>query len=105
MKELKVYIKEELDKDMFYLLDIWFLAHDNEIKQFKDIIQKCKNDKITNIKKLEEYIKGTFLETEIVAFINFINNEVFGDENENYLYSLKRLIDTIIFDKNNRYLN
>ena len=95
---------EELDDNMFYLLDIWFSNREKEYVEFTNLVMRCKQDGMANDKKLGEYIKGTFLETQINQFVNFIENDLIPNENKNNLYSLKKIIDRILFDKTNKYI-
>ena len=97
-------LNEELDENMFYLLDMWFGTRENEQRQFIDIIVKCKQDGAVQEKKLSQYIKGTFLENQLNEFINFLENDMVPDDTRNNLYSLKKIIECVIFDKRNKYI-
>ena len=107
MKSLKNYIWEELDENMWWLLDKWFDRNENQYQEFLEIIVKCKEEgEKVNIDNLKTYIKGTQLEKHLKQFINFIDNEVNPVNNKDYLYSLKQIIETIIGKKEkNKYLN
>ena len=106
MKSLNQYIIEELDNNMWWLLDKWFERNEQQYQEFITIIVQCKqNGEKVNIENLKEYIKGTQLEKNIKQFINFIDNEVNPETNKNYLYSLKQIIEMIISKKEkNKYL-
>ena len=106
MKSLNQYIIEELDNNMWWLLDKWFERNEQQYQEFITIIVQCKqNGEKVNIENLKEYIKGTQLEKNIKQFINFIDNEVNPVTNEDYLYSLKQIIEMIISKKEkNKYL-
>ena len=96
MKSLNQYIIEELDNNMWWLLDKWFERNEQQYQQFITIIVQCKqNGEKVNIENLKEYIKGTQLEKNIKQFINFIDNEVNPVTNKDYLYSLKQIIEMI----------
>ena len=105
MKSLNQYIIEELDNNMWWLLDKWFERNEQQYKEFITIIVQCKqNGEKVNIENLKEYIKGTQLEKNIKQFINFIDNEVNPETNKDYLYSLKQIIEMIISKKEkNKY--
>ena len=106
MKSLNQYIIEELDNNMWWLLDKWFERNEQQYQEFITIIVQCKqNGEKVNIENLKEYIKGTQLEKYIKEFINFIDNEVNPETNKDYLYSLKQIIEMIISKKEkNKYL-
>ena len=106
MKSLNQYIIEELDNNMWWLLDKWFERNEQQYQEFITIIVQCKqNGEKVNIENLKEYIKGTQLEKNIKQFINFIDNEVNPVTNKDYLYSLKQIIEMIIRKKEkNKYL-
>ena len=106
MKSLNQYIIEELDNNMWWLLDKWFERNEQQYQEFITIIVQCKqNGEKVNIENLKEYIKGTQLEKHIKEFINFIDNEVNPETNKDYLYSLKQIIEMIISKKEkNKYL-
>ena len=100
MKSLNQYIIEELDNNMWWLLDKWFERNEQQYQEFITIIVQCKqNGEKVNIENLKEYIKGTQLEKNIKQFINFIDNEVNPETNKDYLYSLKQIIEMIISKK------
>ena len=107
MKNLSTYILEELDSNIWWLLDKWFEGNENQYQEFIEIIVKCKEegDKV-NIDNLKKYIKGTQIEKNLPQFVNFIDNEVNPVNNKDYLYSLKQIIETVIGKKEkNKYLN
>ena len=106
MKSLNQYIIEELDNNMWWLLDKWFERNEHQYQEFITIIVQCKQSgEKVNIENLKEYIKGTQLEKNIKQFINFIDNEVNPETNKNYLYSLKQIIEMIISkQEKNKYL-
>ena len=106
MKSLNQYIIEELDNNMWWLLDKWFERNEQQYQEFITIIVQCKqNGEKVNIENLKEYIKGTQLEKHIKEFINFIDNEVNPETNKDYLYSLTQIIEMIISKKEkNKYL-
>ena len=107
MKNLSTYILEELDDNIWWLLDKWFERNENQYQEFIEIIVKCKEegDKV-NIDNLKKYIKETQIEKNLSQFVNFIDNEVNPANNKDYLYSLKQIIETVIGKKEkNKYLN
>jgi len=107
MKHLIDYINEELDSNIWWLLDKWFERNENQYQEFIELVVKCKEegDKV-NIDSLKKFIKGTLLEKNLAQFTNFIDNEVNPEINKDYLYSLKQIIETVIGKKEkNKYIS
>lgn len=106
MKSLSQFIKEELDENIWWLLDKWFERNELQYQEFVELIVKCKQDgEKINIENLKEYIKNTQLEHNLKSFINFIDNEVNPISNKDYIYSLKQIIETVMGKKEkNKYL-
>ena len=57
MKTLTQIIKEELDNNLLYMIDMWLERNDEERQEFIELISKCKTDHIININKLKTKIK------------------------------------------------
>ena len=106
MKTLSTYILEELDDNIWWLLDKWFDRNEQQYQEFIEIVIKCKQEgEKVNIENLKNIIKGTQIEKHLKQFINFIDNEVNPISNKDYLYSLKQIIETVIGKKEkNKYL-
>lgn len=106
MKTLKQFILEELDDNIWWLLDKWFERNEVQQNEFIELLIKCRQDgDKVNIDNLKKYIKGTQIEKNIKSFVNFIDNEVNPLENKDYLYVLKQIIEMTIGKKeNNKYL-
>ena len=107
MKSLTQFINEELDDNIWWLLDKWFERNEQQYQEFIEIIIKCKQEgEKVNIENLKNIIKGTQIEKHLKQFINFIDNEVNPINNKDYLYSLKQIIETVLGKKEkNKYLN
>lgn len=106
MKTLSTYILEELDDNVWWLLDKWFDRNEQQYQEFIEIVVKCKQEgEKVNIDNLKNIIKGTQIEKHLKQFINFIDNEVNPVNNKDYLYSLKQIIETVIGKKEkNKYI-
>ena len=59
-----------------------------------------------NIDNLKTYIKGTQLESNLMEFCNFIDNDIEPQQTKDYLYSLKQIIEMVIGNKSktNKYI-
>ena len=99
MKNLSTYILEELDDNIWWLLDKWFERNEQQYQEFIEIIIKCKQEgEKVNIENLKNIIKGTQIEKHLKQFINFIDNEVNP-------ISFKQIIETVLGKKEkNKYL-
>ena len=92
MKSLTQFINEELDDNIWWLLDKWFERNELQAQEFIELVKNI--------------IKGTQIEKHLKQFINFIDNEVNPINNKDYLYSLKQIIETVLGKKEkNKYLN
>ena len=97
LSSINDHIFEELDDNIWWLLDKWFERNEQQYQEFVEIVIKCKQegDKV-NIDNLKNIIKGTQLEKHLKQFINFIDNEVNPISNKDYFYILKQIIETIM---------
>lgn len=106
MISLKDYIFEELDDNLFWMLDKWFERNEKQAQEFIEIIVKCKQEGAkVNIDNLKKYIKGTQIESNLQEFINFVDNDLEPQLNKDYIYVLKLIIEMIIGNKSktNKY--
>ena len=107
MRSLKDYIFEELDDNLFWMLDKWFERNEKQAQEFIEIIVKCKQEGAkVNIDNLKKYIKGTQLESNLQEFINFVDNDLEPQLNKDYIYVLKLIIEMVIGNKQktNKYI-
>lgn len=107
MRSLKDYIFEELDDNLFWMLDKWFERNEKQAQEFIEIIVKCKQEGAkVNIDNLKKYIKGTQIESNLQEFINFVDNDLEPQLNKDYIYVLKLIIEMIIGNKSktNKYV-
>lgn len=103
MKSLMNYINEELDDNMFYLLDVWFAANETDKQEFMSLISDCMKggtsiDFIT--KQLQNHYNGLY--NTLTQFVNFLNNNMISNPSADYIYQLKNIIDTIIGNKSSQ---
>lgn len=93
-------IKEQIDENIFWLLDRWFDNKDDEQREFIELLTRYNTENKKSKKDIEELIKGTALEKNLVQFINFIDNDVkITQSNKDYIYNLKLILDTVIGNK------
>jgi hypothetical protein len=83
------YIKEELDDNLLYMIDMWLERNDEERQEFIELISKCKTDHIININKLK----------------NFVDNDIEADTEKDYYNKLKSILEQVIANKSkyNKY--
>ncbi len=112
MKSLKNFIyenriNEDVDENLFWLLDKWFERNENQKSEFIEIIVKCKQngDKVS-IDNLKKLLHNTELKKDLKEFINFLSNDLEPHNNKDYLYELKQVIEIVIGKKEkNKYLD
>lgn len=93
MISLKDYIiKEELDDNIFWLLDTWFDRNEDEQKEFMEIVLKCIDDKVITIENITKYLKDTKLNTHLQQFVNFIDNDIKPNSNKDYYNRFKDIL-------------
>ena len=99
MRTLQEYIKEELDEDnLIWKIETWFRKKPSEYKQFTDIVNKCIADRVVSKDNLENYLKNTNI--KLKPFIDFLDDDIYGsDTAKDYLYLLKKTIESIIANK------
>ena len=106
MKSLQEYIIEELDENLFWLLETWFNRNEEESNEFIEILTKYNVEKKKTAKDVQELIKGTKLEKNLIQFINFVDNDIKQKEqNKDYIYNLKKILDIVSGNKSdeNKY--
>jgi len=111
MKNLKDFINEsrineDVDENLFWLLDKWFERNENQKSEFISILVQCRQegDKV-NIDNLKKLLHNTELKKDLKEFINFLSNDLEPQNNKDYLYELKQVIEVVIGKKEkNKYL-
>ena len=112
MKNLKDFINEsrineDVDENLFWLLDKWFERNENQKSEFISILVQCRQegDKV-NIDNLKKLLHNTELKKDLKEFINFLSNDLEPQNNKDYLYELKQVIEVVIGKKEkNKYLD
>lgn len=112
MKNLKDFINEsrineDVDDNLFWLLDKWFERNENQKSEFISILVQCRQegDKV-NIDNLKKLLHNTELKKDLKEFINFLSNDLEPQNNKDYLYELKQVIEVVIGKKEkNKYLD
>ena len=112
MKNLKDFINEsrineDVDDNLFWLLDKWFERNENQKSEFISILVQCRQegDKV-NIDNLKKLLHNTELKKDLKEFINFLSNDLEPQNNKDYVYELKQVIEVVIGKKEkNKYLD
>ena len=106
MKDITIYIKEELESEnLLWLLDKWFERDEVSEKEFMDIIWQCEADHTVN--NAEKYLNQTVkLKQHLKEFINFVSDEVIIKADKDYVYQFKELLKILIGNKSdkNKYI-
>ena len=105
------YTNESLDVDnLFWMLDTWFSNNEQERTSFMSLIDNCVIKKTYSKSDLAKLCDN--INFDIRPFINFISKDAVindngrEDDNIDYYYELKKIIDALISNKatNNKYV-
>ena len=105
------FTNEALDVDnLFWMLDTWFSNNEQEKTSFMSLIDNCIIKKTYNKNDLAKLCDN--INFDIRPFINFISKDAVikdngrEDDNIDYYYELKKIIDALISNKatNNKYV-
>lgn len=102
MKTLNQYILEELDNNLFWLLDKWFERNTNQLKDFKILVNKYHDENFTIDDLEDELNKTKYLKSQLEKFINFIDNDIKPVKEKNYIQILKDIILQVLNNKSNK---
>ena len=107
MKTLNQYILEELDNNLFWLLDKWFERNTNQLEDFKILVNKYHDENFTIDDLEDEFNKTKYLKSQLEKFINFIDNDIKPIKEKNYIQILKDIILQVLNNKSNKnpYIN
>ena len=107
MKTLNQYILEELDDNLFWLLDKWFERNTNQLEDFKILVNKYHDENFTIDDLEDELNKTKYLKSQLEKFINFIDNDIKPVKEKNYIQILKDIILQVLNNKSNKnhYIN
>ena len=107
MKTLNQYILEELDNNLFWLLDKWFERNTNQLEDFKILVNKYHDENFTIDDLEDEMNKTKYLKSQLEKFINFIDNDIRPVKEKNYIQILKDIILQVLNNKSNKnpYIN
>lgn len=104
MKTLNQYILEELDNNLFWLLDKWFERNTNQLEDFKILVNKYRDENFTIDDLEDELNKTKYLKSQLEKFINFIDNDIKPVKEKNYIQILKDIILQVLNNKSNKNL-
>ena len=102
MKTLNQYILEELDNNLFWLLDKWFERNTNQLEDFKILVNKYHDENFTIDDLEDELNKTKYLKSQLEKFINFIDNDIRPVKEKNYIQILKDIILQVLNNKSNK---
>ena len=100
MKDIRTYIKENLDEEnLIWKIETYFKRKPEQYKAFTKIVQKCKQDMVVTKENVEAYFKDT--DIKIKPFVHFLDEEINteNDINKDYYYCLSKIIKCIIDNK------
>lgn len=96
MKNLTRFIKEELDDNIFYLIDIWFDRNEIQKQEFESIVVSYLNRPIIK-NELIKQLKGTSLNGQLKEFVNFVENNIEINNDEDYIDSFIQILKQVTY--------
>lgn len=102
MKNLKEYIKENLDIENFsYKFDIWFKSDKEHLKPMLSLFKECKDRKIVQKDDVEKFISN-YPKFKIKKFVDFFDEDIKRSEeiNVDYIYLMTKIIENFITNFN-----
>lgn len=104
MKSLNQFILEELDDNLLWMIDKWFELNNDHLQEFIELITKY-NDYKFNKKELELELNGYEndpIRLQIKEFINFVDNDLYPEDNKDYIQKLLDIIRLVCDNKSPR---
>lgn len=96
MKNLTRFIKEELDDNIFYLIDIWFDRNEIQKQEFESIVVSYLNRPIIK-NELIKQLEGTSLNGQLKEFVNFVENNIKITNDEDYIDSFIQILKQVAY--------
>lgn len=102
MKRLDEFILEELDDNLFWMLDKWFELNPNQLTEFLTLVTEYNNTKF-NVKELELLVNDNLeLKSQLPEFVNFVDNDIYPEDNKDYIQKLLDIIKQVTNNKSKR---
>ena len=96
MKNLTHFIKEELDNNIFYLIDVWFDRNEIQKQEFESIVISYLNKPIIKNELLKQ-LEGTSLNGQLKEFVNFVENNIEINNDEDYINSFIQILKQVTY--------
>ena len=106
MKRLDEFILEELDDNLFWMLDKWFELNPNQLAEFLTLVTEYNNTKF-NVKELGLLVNDNLeLKSQLPEFVNFVDNDIYPEDNKDYIQKLLDIIKQVTNNKSskNKYI-
>jgi len=102
MKTLNEFIIEELDDNLFWMLDKWFEFNPNQLSEFLTLVAEYNKTKF-NVKELELLLNDKLeLKNQLQEFVNFVDNDIYPEDNKDYIQKLLDIIKQVTNNKSKR---
>ena len=106
MKSLNQYILEELDDNLFWMIDKWFELNNDQLPEFIELIAQYKAHKL-NKKELELLLNDNMLiKLQLKEFVNFVDNDIYPEDEKDYIQKMLDIIRQVDNNKSpkNKYI-
>lgn len=96
MKDLRTFILEELDDNIFWLIDTWFERNEVQREEFMNIVINFLKKPIDK-KEVESLLQNTSLNGQLKEFVNFIQNNVQVNDEIDYIEYFIHILKQVIY--------
>lgn len=102
MKDLICYIKEDMNDNLFWKIDMFFNKHEKELYEFNSLLDYCREKKPVTLLLVKQYINNhTIVKSILKNFVDFIEDNIQQNTliNRDYYASFYNIIKTILSNK------
>ena len=96
MKDLRTFILEELDDNIFWLIDTWFERNEVQREEFMKIVINFLKKPIDK-KEVESLLQNTSLNGQLKEFVNFIQNNIQVNDEIDYIEYFIHILKQVIY--------
>lgn len=98
MKTLKEYIKESIDvENLAWKINKYFDKKESQYKQFMNLVDKFKTNHGITDEDIQEFLDKSKI--DLKKFIDFICEDIDIEEQRDYMYLFRKMIQNILDDK------
>lgn len=102
MRSIVQYIKEDMNDNLFFKIDVYFKDKPYQMNVFNNLLDVCRNTKGFNVNTVKQYLEeNTTLNNNFKTFVDFIEDNIHPDYsiNRDYHASMYNIVKKIIGNK------